>query len=78
MVRQALNVFATVALDWLSGWAPAEGEDRYSRRFEEYRLPANRQDCYTDLRGRLDEEVRFPGNYAVEVAVFLAPISIAR
>lgn len=57
-MRQALNVLATVAPDWLQGWAPTEWYDRYSRRFEEYRLPASRQERYTlgDQIGR-DGEV---------------------
>ncbi len=46
-LRQALNVLATVAPDWLQDWVPAEWYDRYSRRFEEYRLPKSRQDRYT-------------------------------
>lgn len=45
-LRQALNVLATGAPDWLRSWAPAEWYDRYSRRFEDYRLPKSRADRY--------------------------------
>ena len=38
-VRQALNTLAAVAPDWLQSWVPADWFARYSRRFEEYRLP---------------------------------------
>jgi len=46
-LRQALNVLATVAPEWLQTWVPADWYDRYSRRFEEYRLPKSREDRYT-------------------------------
>lgn len=46
-LRQALNVLATVVPDWLREWVPVEWYDRYSRRFEDYRLPKSRQDRYT-------------------------------
>ena len=57
-LRQALNVLATVAPDWLSGWTPAEWYDRYSRRFEEYRLPDSRQERYA-----LGEQIGRDGQY---------------
>ena len=38
-LRHALNTLAAVAPDWLQSWVPAEWFARYSRRFEEYRLP---------------------------------------
>ena len=38
-LRHALNTLATAAPDWLQSWVPAVWFDRYSRRFEEYRLP---------------------------------------
>lgn len=38
-LRHALNTLATVAPAWLQGWVPDEWFARYSRRFEEYRLP---------------------------------------
>ena len=38
-LRHALNTLATVAPEWLSTWVPSEWFDRYSHRFEEYRLP---------------------------------------
>jgi transposase len=38
-LRHALNTLATVAPAWLQGWVPPEWFARYSRQFEEYRLP---------------------------------------
>jgi transposase len=46
-IRQALNVLATIVPDWLSDWVPADWYDRYSRRFEDYRLPKSKEDRYT-------------------------------
>ena len=45
-LRQALNTLATAAPDWLQSWVPAEWFDRYSRRFAEYRLPAEKPARY--------------------------------
>jgi transposase len=39
-LRHALNMLATVTPEWLRPWAPNEWLDRYTHRFEEYRLPA--------------------------------------
>ncbi len=39
-LRHALDTLATVAPEWLRSWVPSAWFDRYSRRFEEYRLPA--------------------------------------
>lgn len=41
-MRHALNSIATVAPDWLKQVAPAEWYERYSDRFEEYRLPTSK------------------------------------
>ncbi len=38
-LRHALNMLAVVAPDWPQSWVPADWFARYSRRFEEYRLP---------------------------------------
>ena len=38
-LRHALNTLATVAPEWLRSWVPVDWFDRYSHRFEEYRLP---------------------------------------
>jgi transposase len=38
-LRAALNALATVAPEWLGGWAPPEWYERYGPRVEEYRLP---------------------------------------
>lgn len=46
-LRHALNVLATVAPDWLRAAIPADWFGRYSRRFEEYRLPQKKEERYT-------------------------------
>jgi transposase len=45
-LRHALNVLATEVPDWLQTWVPSVWFDRYSRRFEEYRLPAEKPARY--------------------------------
>jgi transposase len=45
-LRHALNVLATVAPDWLGAQVPSIWFERYARRFEEYRLPAKKEDRY--------------------------------
>ncbi len=40
MLRAALNRLAEHDPDWLTGWVPLEWFERYSRRIEEWRLPA--------------------------------------
>ncbi len=45
-LRHALNVLATVAPDWLGEVVPSPWYERYARRFEEYRLPAKKEDRY--------------------------------
>jgi transposase len=45
-LRHALNTLATAALDWLQSWVPAVWFDRYSRPFEEYRLPTEKPKRY--------------------------------
>jgi transposase len=39
-LRATLNMIATVAPDWIRSQIPAEWVDRYARRAEDYRLPA--------------------------------------
>ena len=39
-LRAALNTVADHCPSWLSGWVPMEWFERYSRRIEEWRLPA--------------------------------------
>lgn len=41
-LRQALNSLASEAPNWLQAWVPSVWFDRYSRRFDEYRLPAEK------------------------------------
>jgi transposase len=38
-LRQALNHLATVVPDWLRTYAPVDWYDRYSKPFDEYRMP---------------------------------------
>ena len=45
-LRHALNILATAAPDWLQSWVPLVWFDRYSRRFEEYRLPPEKPARY--------------------------------
>jgi len=45
-LRHTLNTLATEAADWLQAWVPPVWFDRYSRRFEEYRLPAEKPARY--------------------------------
>ncbi len=45
-LRQALNVLATEAPDWLSAWLPSAWAERYVHRFEEYCLPAKKDEQY--------------------------------
>jgi transposase len=45
-LRHTLNTLANEAADWLQAWVPAVWFDRYSRRFEEYRLPAEKPARY--------------------------------
>ncbi len=45
-LRQALNRLAAAAPEWLQSWVPAIWFDRYSRPFEEYRLPAEKPARY--------------------------------
>jgi transposase len=40
MLRAALNSLAEHDPDWLTAWVPVEWFERYSRRIEEWRLPA--------------------------------------
>lgn len=43
-MRHALNNIAAVAPDWLKTVAPSEWYERYSDRFEEYRLPNSKRE----------------------------------
>lgn len=45
-LRSALNLLATVAPEWLQAWVPASWFDRYSRRFQDYRLPSGKAERY--------------------------------
>ncbi len=45
-LRHTHNTLATVAPDWLRAWVPAVWFDRYSRRFEEERLPSSKSARY--------------------------------
>jgi transposase len=45
-LRQALHRLATETPAWLQAWVPSVWFDRYSRRFEAYRLPAEKPARY--------------------------------
>ncbi len=45
-LRHALNTLAAAAPEWLLSWVPSNWFDRYSRRFAEYRLPAEKAARY--------------------------------
>jgi len=45
-LRHALNVLATADPGWLQSWVPTVWFDRYSQRFEDYRLPAEKPARY--------------------------------
>ena len=55
-LHHALNVVATVAADWLGAQVPSIWFERYTRRFEEYRLPPKKEDRY-----RLAEQIGADG-----------------
>jgi transposase len=63
-VRHALNRVATGAPDWLQAWVPSVWFDRYSRRFEEYRLPPGKGERYA-----LAEEIGTDGR-ALLLAIY--------
>ena len=42
-LRAALNAVAEEEPDWLQAWVPADWFERYSRRIEEWRIPAAKQ-----------------------------------
>jgi transposase len=56
-LRATLNVLATVAPDWVQAQIPVEWVDRYTRRAEDYRLPAE-----ANARERLAEQVGTDGH----------------
>jgi transposase len=60
-LRQALNTLAAEAPDWLRSWVPTVWFDRYERRFEEYRLPTNREERYA-----LAEQIGADGFHLLE------------
>ena len=60
-VRHALNVLATANPGWLQSWVPTVWFDRYSHRFEEYRLPAEKPARYT-----LAEQIGTDGLHLLE------------
>jgi transposase len=52
-LRAALNAVATVAPDWLQGFAPLEWYERYGKRIEDVRLPRDQADreAYAQMVG---------------------------
>jgi transposase len=63
-LRHTLNTVATVAPEWLRAWVPSVWFDRYSQRFEEYRLPPSRPARYA-----LAEQIGADG-YQLLLAVY--------
>jgi transposase len=61
-LRHALNTLAAAAPDWLQSWVPALWFDRYSRRFAEYRLPAEKPARYA-----LAEQIGSDGLYLLRM-----------
>jgi transposase len=45
-LRHTLETLAIVAEDWLRAWVPTVWFERYAHRFEDYRLPAGREERY--------------------------------
>ncbi len=45
-LRHTLETLATVAAEWLRSWVPIPWFERYAQRFEDYRLPAGREERY--------------------------------
>lgn len=72
-LRHALNMVATIAPDWLSSWVPADWFDRYSRRFEEFRLPDSREERYA-----LGEQIGRDGHQLWEQLGLSAELSYLR
>src|SRR5688572_12183087 len=58
-LRAALNAVATVAPDWLQGFAPLAWYERYGKRIEDVRLPRDKADreVYVQMVG--DDGVNF-------------------
>lgn len=54
-VRAALNSLAEHDPAWLTDWVPVEWFERYSRRIEEWRLPAA-QDKQEEVMGQMGED----------------------
>src|ERR671925_482397 len=65
-LRAALNAVATVAPDWLQGFAPLAWYERYGKRIEDVRLPRDKADRETYAQ-RVGED-GFCFLYAVEAA----------
>ncbi len=74
-LRHALNTLATVAPDWLRPWVPAVWSDRYTRRFEDYRLPDGKAERYV-LAGEIgtDGVALLSHLYAPDAPVWLREV----
>ena len=44
-MRVALNSLATLAPEWLKGWVPEDWYERYSKRFESFRAPKQKEEA---------------------------------
>jgi transposase len=72
-LRAALNAIAEVEPEWLKQWVPLAWFERYSRRIEEWRLPAGKQG-----REQLGEQIGADGSRLLEeVFAASAPASLS-
>jgi transposase len=74
-MRQALEALAVVAPHWLRGQVPAEWFDRYSHRFDQYRLPRSKkeQQAWGDMIGQ-DGWQLLTAVYAVDSPTYLPTV----
>jgi transposase len=66
-LRHTLETLALVAAEWLRSWVPPTWFERYAHRFEDYRLPAGREERY-----QLAEQIGADGFQLLE-AVYASP-----
>lgn len=73
-LRAALNTIAELEAQWLKDWVPVAWFERYSRRVEDYRLPAGKA-----AQEQLGEQIGLDGSRLLD-AVFAqaAPDSLSR
>ncbi len=72
-LRCTLETLAIVAADWLRSWMPAIWFERYGHRFEDYRLPAGREERY-----QLAEQIGADGFQLLEAIYASTPMAWLR